>query len=63
MPAAIQNQVYQADPYKARGPNTIGLDRDLVLRGDAHLLRELTMPMRWKADALEADMKLAAFRA
>jgi protocatechuate 3,4-dioxygenase beta subunit len=63
MPAGIQNQVYQTDPYKARGPNTIGLDRDLVLRGDSHVLRELTMPMEWNASTLEADMKLAAFRA
>jgi protocatechuate 3,4-dioxygenase beta subunit len=62
MPAGIQNQVYQTDPYKARGANTIGLDRDLVLRGDSYLLRELTMPMNWNANTLEADMKLAAFR-
>jgi hypothetical protein len=33
-----------------------------VQRGDSHLLRELTMPMKWNASALEADMKLAAFR-
>jgi protocatechuate 3,4-dioxygenase beta subunit len=62
MPAAIQNQVYQTEAYKARGPNTIGLDRDLVLRGDSHLLRELTLPMTWNSSTLKADMKLAAFR-
>lgn len=62
MPAAIQNRVYELEPYRTRGPNTIGLDRDLVLRGDDYLLRELTMPMKWNATALEADMKLAAFR-
>ena len=62
LPAAIQNQVYQTDPYKARGPNTIGLDRDLVLRGDDYMLRQLTLPMKWNASALEADMKIAAFR-
>lgn len=60
-PVAVQNQVYQTDAYKSRGPNTIGLDRDLVLRGDKHMLRELTIPTRWNGNALEADMTLAAF--
>lgn len=60
-PAEVQNQVYLTDAYKARGPNTIGLDRDLVLRGDKHALKELTVPLRWNGNALEGDMALAAF--
>lgn len=60
-PADIENKVYQTDAYRARAPNTIGLDRDLVLRGDSYTLRQLTVPTRWNGNALEGDLTLAAF--
>lgn len=60
-PADVENKVYQMDPYKGRGPNTIGLDRDLVLRGDSYALKRLTVPLRWNGSVLEGDMTLAAF--
>ena len=40
-PGDVEDQVFQSEPYKSRGPNTVALDRDLVLRGDRDRCRRL----------------------
>jgi protocatechuate 3,4-dioxygenase beta subunit len=58
-PADVENQVFQSDAYKARGANTVALDRDLVLRGDHHALKALTVPLKKAMEGFEGDMTLA----
>jgi hypothetical protein len=58
-PADVEDKVFQSEAYKDRGPNTVALDRDLVLRGDQQALRALTVPLKKSAEGYEGDMTLA----
>ncbi len=58
-PAGVEDQVFQSNAYKARGPNTVALDRDLVLRGDQTALKALTVPLKKTTEGYEGDMTLA----
>ena len=58
-PADVENQVFQSDTYKARGPNTVALARDLVLRGDQRALKALTVTLKKATEGYEGDMTLA----
>ncbi len=46
LPSEVERGVFDSGPYRKRGQNPIGLDRDLVLRGDAAALDQLTLRLR-----------------
>lgn len=55
----IERTVYQSPAYATRGQNPVGLDRDLVLRGDDAALRALTVPLAQIGDGFEGEVVLA----
>ncbi len=53
-PRALENAVFETEPYAARGPNPIGPDRDIVLKGDKHALKALTLDVEKVSDGYKA---------
>ena len=43
LPGEVERKVYETAPYKKRGQNPIGMERDFVIRGDAAALSQLTL--------------------
>jgi len=46
LPGAVEKKVFETSPYKEHGQNPLGVDRDLVLRGDTAAVRELTLQLQ-----------------
>ena len=58
-PAEIERAVYATGPYAERGPNPIGLDRDLVLKGNQKKMDELTIGMEQDGEGLVGTFEIA----
>jgi len=59
LPIDIERAVYEAPPYADRGQNPIGVDRDLVARGDAATVRQLTVPFEKDGEGFRGEFDLA----
>lgn len=59
LPHDIEQSVYKTDAYKARGQNTIGIDRDSVARGDDVSVNQLTLPLAKHSDGYRGEYDLA----
>ncbi len=59
LPTDIERAVYQTAPYVERGENPIGIDRDLVVRGDAAAVRQLTLPIEKDGEGFRGEFDLA----
>lgn len=60
LPNDVERAVYQTEPYAARGPNPIGLDRDIVMKGDAEATRDLTIGLEKDGDGFRGSFTIAA---
>lgn len=45
-PPEVERAVFKTEPYAARGPNPIDLERDLVLKGNERKMNELTIDLQ-----------------
>jgi len=59
LPTEIERAIYETPPYKDRGQNPIGIDRDLVVRGDAAAVKQLTVPLVRDGDGFRGEFNLA----
>lgn len=59
LPADIEHAVYATAPYADRGQNPIGIDRDLVARGDAAAVKQLTVPLEKDGEGFRGEFDLA----
>lgn len=59
VPEDIEHAIYETAAYKARGRNPIGIDRDLVVRGDAASVRQLTVPLVKDGEGFRGEFDLA----
>lgn len=59
LPIEIERAVYETAPYVDRGQNPIGIDRDLVVRGDAEAVQQLTVPLEKDGDGFRGEFDLA----
>jgi len=59
LPTEIERTVYGTPAYADRGPNPIGIDRDLVARGDAAAVQQLTVPLEKDGEGFRGDFDLA----
>ncbi len=60
LPADIEREVYQTAAYAARGPNPIGVERDIVMKGDAEAVRDLTVILERDGDGYKGNFEIAA---
>ena len=60
LPADIEREVYQTTAYAARGPNPIGVERDIVMKGDAEAVRDLTVNLERDGDGYKGTFEIAA---
>jgi protocatechuate 3,4-dioxygenase beta subunit len=58
-PRDLENAVFETAPYASRGPNPIGPDRDIVLKGDSHALNALTLDVKKDGDGYKAAFDLS----
>jgi len=59
LPPEVESAVYATAPYVDRGKNPIGIDRDLVARGDAESISQLTMPLAKDGEGYRGEFELA----
>ena len=59
LPQEIERAVYETSPYDKRGQNPIGIDRDLVVRGDEAAVKQLTVPLDKDGDGFRGEFDLA----
>jgi protocatechuate 3,4-dioxygenase beta subunit len=59
LPQDIEQSVYKTDAYRPRGQNPIGINRDLVVRGDAASVKQLTIPLEKHSDGYRGEYDLA----
>jgi len=59
MPPEIERGVYESMHYRERGQNPLGIDRDLVVRGDTAAIKQLTVPLVNDGDGLRGEFTLA----
>ena len=59
LPTEIERAVYETPPYADRGQNPIGIDRDLVVRGDAAAVKQLTVPLEKDGEGFRGEFDLA----
>lgn len=59
LPTEIERAVYETAPYADRGQNPIGIDRDLVVRGDAAAVKQLTVPLEKDGEGFRGEFDLA----
>jgi hypothetical protein len=52
--------VYETAPYAARGPNPIGVDRDILIKGDSASVDELTIALDQDGDGYKGSFEIAA---
>ncbi|WDI32268.1 hypothetical protein PUV54_03565 [Hyphococcus flavus] len=50
----FETAIYETEPYAARGPNPIGPNRDIVLKGDEYALTALTLDVKKDGDGYKA---------
>lgn len=60
LPADIERTVYETAPYAARGPNPIGVDRDILIKGDSASVDELTIALDQDGDGYKGSFEIAA---
>ena len=58
-PREIERAVFESEPYSARGPNPIDLDRDIVLKGDRQKLDALTVDLQPDSDGFAGTFEIA----
>ena len=59
LPPDIERSVYDTDAYRSRGQNPIGINRDLVVRGDQASVRQLTIPLTKHSSGYRGEYNLA----
>ena len=59
LPTVIERAVYETPPYDKRGQNPIGIDRDLVVRGDEAAVKQLTVPLVKDGEGFRGEFDLA----
>ena len=59
LPREIEHSVYMTDAYRSRGQNPIGIERDLVVRGDQASVNQLTIPLVRQGDGYRGEFDLA----
>ena len=59
LPQDIERSVYESDAYRSRGQNPIGVNRDLVVRGDHASVNQLTVPLEKHGDGYRGVYDLA----
>jgi protocatechuate 3,4-dioxygenase beta subunit len=57
LPADVERAVYQTDPYAARGPNPIEIERDIVLKGNKDVLKDLTAQLEKDGDGFRGQFE------
>lgn len=55
----FENEIFETEPYAARGPNPIGPDRDIVLKGDQQALKALTLDVKKDSNGYKAAFDLS----
>lgn len=60
LPADIERAVYETAPYAARGRNPIGVDRDIVIKGDVASVNDLTVALDRDGDGYNGSFEIAA---
>jgi protocatechuate 3,4-dioxygenase beta subunit len=58
-PAAVERAVFETEPYAARGPNPIDLNRDIVVKGDQKRLDALTVDLQQDSDGFVGTFEIA----
>jgi len=59
LPSEVEHAVFETAPYLDRGRNPTGVDRDLVVRGDAESVRKLTVPLEKDGEGFRGEFDLA----
>jgi protocatechuate 3,4-dioxygenase beta subunit len=59
LPQDIEQAIYETDSYKIRGPNPIGVERDLVVRGDTASVKQLTIPLEKQGEGYRGAYDIA----
>ena len=59
LPTEIEHAVYATAPYAERGPNPIGVERDLVARGNKAAVAQLTVPLEKDGEGFRGEFDLA----
>ena len=60
LPEDVERAVYETKSYAARGPNPIGVDRDLVVKGDTESVEALTVSLDRDGDGYKGSFEIAA---
>ena len=60
LPPDIERGVYQTAPYAARGPNPIDVERDILMKGDADTVKDLTVKLERDGDGFHGRFEIAA---
>jgi len=60
LPADIERAVYETTPYASRGANPIGVDRDIVMKGDTAAVNDLTIALDRDGDGYKGSFEIAA---
>jgi protocatechuate 3,4-dioxygenase beta subunit len=58
-PDDVERAVYESEPYAARGPNPIDLNRDIVLKGDQRRMDALTVDLQKDSDGYVGTFEVA----
>ena len=59
LPTDIERAVYKTAPYATRGPNPIGVERDIVMKGDAEAVKNLTVMLDRDGDGYKGSFEIA----
>lgn len=59
LPREVERAVYETGPYSRRGQNPLSMDRDLVVRGDAAALNQLTLALEKDGAGYRGSFDLA----
>ena len=60
LPADVERAVYETEPYAARGPNPISMQRDVVVKGDTDSVDKLTVALDRDGDGYTGSFEIAA---
>jgi len=60
LPAEVERNVYQTEPYATRGANPTGVERDIVMKGDADSVRDLTVNLERDGEGFRGHYEIAA---
>jgi protocatechuate 3,4-dioxygenase beta subunit len=59
LPTEVERAVYQTEPYAARGPNPIDVNRDIVMKGDVAATESLTVKLDKDGDGFSGEFTIA----